>query len=74
MKMRETRTQKISVETVPKIEKKKSDGLYARTMANIMLPKAMKTPNMTEDLSGMLDEMIYLRSEHETDLASKKRP
>lgn len=72
--MRETRTQKISVETVPKIEKKNNDGLYARTMANIMLPKAMKTPNMIEDLLGMLDEITYLRSEHETDLASKKRP
>jgi hypothetical protein len=35
---------------VPKMEKKRKGGLYARTKANIKVPKAKKTPNTTEAL------------------------
>lgn len=62
--MRETRTQKISMAMVPKIEKKNNEGLYERVMANIMLPKPRKTPNITEDLSRMSDETTQFRKQN----------
>jgi hypothetical protein len=35
---------------VPKMEKKRKGGLYARTKANTMVPNPKKTPNITEAL------------------------
>ena len=64
MEIRETHTQKISTAMVPKIEKKNNDGLYERVMENIMLPKPRKTPNITEALSGMSDEMSHFRRQN----------
>jgi hypothetical protein len=52
----------MSMAMVPKIEKNIKVGLYARAMANIMTPKPRKTPNITEDLSGMSDEITQFRN------------
>ena len=62
----------MSMAMVPKIEKNIKVGLYARAMANIVTPKLRKTPNITEDLSGMSDEMKHFKTT--TDLASRKTP
>ncbi len=50
---------------VPKMEKKRKGGLYARTKANTKVPNAKKTPNITEALRGR-------RSDYTTGLHYKR--
>lgn len=45
-------TQRISAAMVPKMEKKRKGGLYARTKANTKTPNPKKTPNITEELGA----------------------
>jgi len=60
----------MSMAMVPKIDKNTNVGQYARTKANIMQPKHRKTPNITEDLSNMSNEIKHFRTP--TDLGSRK--
>jgi len=43
---------------VPKMEKNRKGGLYARTRANTMVPNPKKTPNKTEALRGRRSDYI----------------
>jgi hypothetical protein len=43
---------------VPKMEKKRKGGLYARTKANTRTPNAKKTPNITEALRRRKSDYI----------------
>jgi hypothetical protein len=54
----------MSTAMVPKIEKKRNGGKYARTKLNTMAPKPKKTPNMTEDLKEQSENMTR-RCDHQ---------
>ena len=45
---------------VPKMEKKRKGGLYARTKANTKVPNPKKTPNITEELRGRRSDYTVL--------------
>jgi hypothetical protein len=49
----------MSMAMVPKMEKKRNGGQYARTKANITALMARNTPNTTEALTGSSDSMIW---------------